>query len=217
MLDMPQTRPDYSALKVPAPVRGLVHSVDVRDGYDRVAFTTENEARYVLYVPHYSPEHKSGLRKGYRLILRRAHVGDRFGVASVRAFLETGISADTPLSKRQTVRVGLAPFFCDEASVTSTVIRGKVDEMVQWEKGWHSLVVEAARLQHISVPEGDLVRSPVNPAFYSKQDKDPPRPRVSFHDRVVAFPEQQVGFFYLRTGGFRGFSTIKPSPVPTPI
>lgn len=173
MLHLPKPRTDYQALNVPAPVRGLVHSVEAQDGYDKVAFTTENETRFVFYVPHYNPDHKSGLRKGHGLILRRAHHDDRFGVASVRAFLETGISADTPLSKRQTVRVGLVPFFSDEAAVTSAVISGKVDEMVQWEKGWHSLVVESDRLQHISIPEGDLLRAPV----YDKQDNEPPRPR----------------------------------------
>ena len=213
MVQTPEPRPDYSELKVPPPVRGLVQSVEVKDGHDKVEFTTENEARYVLYVPHNNDVHKSGLRKGHGLILRRAHEADPFGVISVRAFLETGVNQDTPLSKQQTVRVGLRPFYFDAEAVKTPILVGKVDEMVQWEAGWHSLVVEAARLNHISIPEGDLWREQT----YGKPDEGAPRLRVASRDRVIAFPTRQVGFFYLRTGGFRGFSAVKPSLLPNPI
>ena len=207
MLQVLQPRPDYSALKMPAPVKGLVVSVQNKDGYDRVAFTTENSTRYIIYVPHYDERLKSGLRKGHGLILRREHEAASFGVMSVRAFLETGQEKGRPLSQWQTVRVGLAPFFFKEADVRTPVIAGKVDEIVQWEQGWHSLVVDAYRLKHISIPEGDLRHSPV----YGPQDEGAPRARVASQDRVVAFPTRNAAFFYPGSGGFRGSCAVNSS------
>ncbi len=209
MQHMPQPRPDYSVLKVPAPVKGLVQSVTDKGGYDRVVFTTENQTRYVVYVPHHDERLKSGLRKGHGLILRRASDADPFGVMSVRAFLETGQEKGRPLSQWQTVRVGLVPFFLKEADVKTPVIAGKVDEIVQWEQGWHSLVVNAYRLRHISIPEGDLRRASV----YGQPEEDAPRARVASQDRVIAFPQRNVAFFYPRKGWIQRGQCGKIIPV----
>lgn len=212
MLHAPRQTSDYSSLKVPAPIKGLVQSVEDQGGYDKVVFSTENETRYIIYVPHYDERMKSNIRKGHGLILRHAQNGDKFGVASVRAFLETGVEKNKPLSQWQTVRTGLAPFFHDAADVHTKVISGKVDEKAVWEKGWDSLVVEANLLSHIAVPQVPLTRE-----AQSRSEDDELSREVKIRDRVVAFPTQNVAFFYPRNGGFRGISAVKPSIYPSPL
>ncbi len=209
MLHMPNQRTDYSPLKVPAPIKGLVQSVEDMGGYDKVVFSTENEIRYIIYVPHYDDKLRSNIRKGHGLILRHASEGDKFGVASVRAFLETGVEKNKPLSQWQTVRTGLVPFFHDAEDVHTKVVAGKVDEKAVWEKGWDSLVIESRLLSHISIPRAPLIRAP-----RPDGDVDELSREVKIRDRVVAFPTENVAFFYPRSGGFRGFSPVKPSPHP---
>lgn len=207
---------NYAELNVPPPVNGLVVDVQDKGGYDRIVFTTDTHGttRFVVFAPHVDDRHKSNIHKGHGLVLRRASTEHRFGVASVRAFLETGVDHKKPLSKRQTVRVGLMPFFYDAKDVQTATLTGKVDEIVQWEPGWHSLTIEMGMgIGRISVPEGDLIRD----AWVSKEFKDQPKLRVGSRDRVVAFPELDVAFIYPRSGGFRGVSRIKRSPIPAPL
>ncbi|MDX1922632.1 MAG: hypothetical protein SFW65_05855 [Alphaproteobacteria bacterium] len=213
----PLRRPDnYAELNVPPPVKGLVVYVEDMGGYDKVVFTTDAQPKthFVVYAPHLNERHKSNIHKGNGLILRRASSHHAFGVASIRAFLETGVNKNLPRSKWQTVRLGMTPFYLSPKDIGTQVIAGKVDEMVQWEKGWHNMVVENGRgLSHLAVPEGDLVRD----AWHAQEFRDAPTLRVKNRDRIVAFPEMDVAFFYERNGGFRGASPVKPSRFPAPF
>ncbi len=213
----PTRRPDnYAELNVPPPVKGLVVYVEDKGGYDKVVFTTDTQpdTHFVVYAPHWNERHKSNIRKGNGLILRRASSQHRFGVISIRAFLETGVNKDMPRSKWQTVRLGMAPFFLDPKDIGAHIVAGKVNEIVQWEQGWHSMVIENGNgLRHLAVPEGDLTRD----AWQQQEFKDAPNLRVKNRDRIFAFPDLDVAFFYERNGGFRGVSSVKPSLFPAPI
>lgn len=213
----PARRPDnYAELNVPSPVKGLVVYVEDKGSYDKVVFTTDTQpdTHFVVYAPHWNERHKSNIRKGNGLILRRASTHHRFGVISIRAFLETGVNRNLPRSKWQTVRLGMAAFFLDPKDIGAPIVAGKVDEIVQWKKGWHSMSIEnGAGLRHLDIPEGDLARD----AWRPQEFKDAPSLRVRNRDRIFAFPDQEVAFFYERNGGFRGATLVKPTLFPSPV